>query len=82
MANFLGSDNTYHKYIAIYIIANLTRFDTENRFERIFDRYYTLLDDESVIPASHVAGNSGKITKAKLELETKITEKLFTMVKI
>jgi len=72
----LGSKNTYHKYIAIYLIANLTKVDTEGRFERIFDRFYGLLDDKSIIPASHVAGNSGKIVKAKPELRSRITEKL------
>ncbi|MGB3904722.1 MAG: hypothetical protein WBB22_07345, partial [Anaerolineae bacterium] len=28
-ADLIGSDNTYHKYIAIYILANLPRVDTE-----------------------------------------------------
>ena len=75
----LESDNTYHKYIASYIIANLTRVDTENRFEEIFDRYYNLLNDKSIIPAGHVAGNSGKIARAKPELQTRITGRLLSI---
>ena len=75
-ADLIGSDNTAFKYIAIYIIANLTKVDKQNRFEKIFEKYYSLLDDESVIPAAHVAGNSGKIAKAKPGLQSKITDKL------
>ena len=40
--NLLSSDNTYHKLSAIRIIANLTKIDTENKFEKIFNRYYDL----------------------------------------
>jgi len=63
--DLLSSKNTYHKYIAIYLIANLTRVDTEGKFEKIFELFYGLLDDKSIIPASHVAGNSGRIVRAK-----------------
>ena len=33
-ADLLSSDNTYHKFDAIYFIANLTRVDRGNRFEK------------------------------------------------
>ena len=75
-ANLLGSDNTHHKYIAIYILANLTKVDSENRFEKLFNVYYVLLGDRSVISAAHVAVNSGKIALAKPELQAKITNRL------
>lgn len=77
-ADLLTSPNTYFKYIAIYIIANLTRRDPKNRFEKIFNKYYGLLDDESVIPPSHVAANSAKIAKARPHLQTKITNRLLS----
>ena len=75
----LESDNTSHKYIAIYIIANLARWDKEKNFEKIFDKYYNLLNDKSIIPAGHVAGNSGKIARAKPELQARITDKLLSI---
>jgi hypothetical protein len=78
-ANMLDSENTHSKYIAIYLIASLTRVDTESKFEKIFDRYYRLLDDKSIIPSAHVARNSGKIVKAKPELQAKITGKLLSI---
>jgi hypothetical protein len=69
-------DKTHHKYIAIYIIANLTRADPEKRFEDLFNAYYALLGDKSVIPAAHVAVNSGKIALAKPKLQAEITNRL------
>lgn len=78
-AELLTSDNSFHKYMAIYLIASLTRVDKENKFEKIFDKYYDLLDDKSVIPPSHTAKNSGKIAKAKPNLQTKITNKLLSI---
>jgi len=75
-AKLLNSDNAYYKYIGIYIIANLTRVDTKSKFERIFNKYYNLLDDPRIVPPSHVALNSGKIIRAKPKLENKITKRL------
>jgi hypothetical protein len=75
-ASLMRSDNTHRKYIAIYIIANLTKADSENKFEKLFDAYYGLLGDKSVIPAAHVAVNSGKIALAKPKLEAEITNRL------
>ena len=80
-ADLLTSPNTYLKYIAIYIIANLTSDDPKNRFEKIFNKYYALLDDKSVIPPAHVAANSAKIALAKPDLQTKITNKLLSIDK-
>jgi hypothetical protein len=78
-ADLLISPNTYFKYIAIYIIANLARDDPKNRFAKIFNKYYALLDDESVIPPAHVAANSPKIAKAKPNLQTKIINRLLSI---
>ncbi len=75
-AGLLVSKNTYLKYEAIYLIANLAVADTGRKFERIFETFYELLDDTSVIPASHAALNSGKIGRAKPELRTRITDRL------
>ena len=74
--DLMRSDNTHRKYIAIYIIANLTKADAENKFEKLFDTYYGLLGDKSVIPAAHVAVNSGKIALAKPGLQAEITNRL------
>jgi hypothetical protein len=77
--DLLRSDNTYHGQIGMQIIASLTKADTEKKFEELFEEYYGLLDDESVIPASHLAARSGEIARAKPELAGRITEKLLSI---
>ena len=77
----LSSDNSYRKMSAVQIIANLTRVDTENRFEKIIDRYYGLLDDRSMIVAIYVAASSGEIVRAKPQLEREITNRLLDIDK-
>ena len=74
--NMLMSKNNYHKYIAIYILADLTKVDTENKFEDIFEDYYGILAGDKVMTASHVALNSSKIALNKPELQSKILDRL------
>ncbi len=78
LADMLDSDNAYRKLIAVRLIANLTRADTEGRFEKIFDKYYNLLGD-SVIIAGHITANSGKIARAKPKLQAEITNRLLNI---
>ena len=75
-ARLLSSDNSYHKSSAINIIANLASADPEDRFEDIFDDYFDLLDDASVIVARYVARNAGKIAKSKPCLRERIAGRL------
>ncbi len=67
---------------AIIIIANLTKVDTENKFDDIFEKYYSLLDNEYMVTVANVVGNSGKIALAKPHLMNQIVEKLLTVEKI
>jgi hypothetical protein len=72
----LSSSNSYHRSIALQIIANLTKADDEDRFDGIFDQYFGLLDDEKVVTARHLAQSAGRIVRAKPHLQAKITERL------
>lgn len=73
----IEGDNTYWKCSGIPIIANLTRVDKENKFERMFERYFGLMNDKkSFIPAVYLAKSSETIVRAKPNLETKITRRL------
>lgn len=76
LVELLKSDHTYWKMSALMIMANLTEVDSEKRFEKIFDKYYSLLDDRSMVVAVYVARFSGKIAKAKPNLEPRITKRL------
>jgi hypothetical protein len=79
LVDLMRSANTHHKYTAIYLIANLTRVDSEEKFEKLFDAYYGMLSDKSVIPPAHVALNSGKIALAKPKLQGEITSRLLNI---
>jgi len=61
---------------AFAIIANLTRVDADRKFDAIFDKYYSFLDNDYMVTVANVVGNSGKIALAKHYLIPKITEEL------
>jgi hypothetical protein len=77
--DMLMSSNNYHKYIAIYLLASLTKVDVDNKFESIFEDYYGILAWEKVMNASHVAANSPKIARNKPHLQSQIIDKLLNI---
>jgi len=72
----LDSTNNYFKYQAIYLIANVLSADTEDRFSEISKKYFGLIHDPSIMIASHLALNAGKIAKAKPAMRPVITKLL------
>lgn len=75
-AELLSNENTFLRAVAANVIANLTVVDSKKKFEKIFDKYYNLLNDRSMINAANLAGNSGKIAVAKPHLQDRITNRL------
>ena len=71
------SSNGFSKYVVVYVLASLTKIDTNGLFKNSMDDYFHLLDDESVMVASHAALNSAKIAGNLPELATDITRRLF-----
>lgn len=61
------------------IIANLAGVDRNQKFDAVFDKYYSFLNNEYMVTVANVVGNSGKIALAKPHLIPKITEKLLTV---
>lgn len=74
--SLMRSDDTILKWNALDIIANLTPVDSQSKFDKIFDEYYDMIDDTTMITAAHIVDNSGKIALAKPEFRNKITELL------
>jgi hypothetical protein len=72
----LSSDNTFLRSDAMLVLVNLAAVDSKNRFDKILNKCYKQLDDDSMIPAANLAGNSGKIALAKPHLQTKIVNRL------
>ncbi len=79
--NLLKSKNNFHKVIGIQILANLSKVDTLNKFENIYDDYCDLLDAKSVMTTAHLAANIGKIAKNKPNLREKLTQVLLDIDK-
>jgi len=80
--NLLDSENNILKWNAMDIIANLIVIDTDNKFNRLFKKFYGYLYDGSLITAGHVVDNSGKIALAKPEFQDEITKELLKVEKI
>ena len=80
--NLLESRYRILTWNAIIIISNLTKVDTEKKFDSIFNKYYSYLDDEYMVTVANVVGNSGKIALAKPYLTQKITDKLLKVENI
>jgi hypothetical protein len=81
LADLLDSDNHYQRYISINILANLAVVDTKNKFEKIFDKYFSNIEGDRTMVAGQAALNSGKIAKVKPNLQTKITNRLLNIDK-
>ncbi|MCW4031439.1 MAG: hypothetical protein NWE80_03650 [Candidatus Bathyarchaeota archaeon] len=81
LASLLDSDNHYQRYISINILANLAVIDTKNRFESIFDKYFSNIDGDKTMVAGQAALNAGKIAKAKPNVQTEITKRLLNIEK-
>jgi hypothetical protein len=67
---------------AMAIIANLTKVDTDKKFDAIIDKYYSFLDDEYMVTVANVVGHSGKIALAKPYLIPRITNELLKVENI
>jgi hypothetical protein len=67
---------------AMAIIANLAKVDKDKKFDAIFDKYYSFLNDEYMVTVANVVGHSGKIALAKPHLIQKITSELLKVENI
>jgi hypothetical protein len=67
---------------AMVIIANLAKVDKEQKFNAIFDKYYSFLNNEYMVTVANVVGNSGKIALAKTHLIRRITAELLKVENI
>jgi len=74
--NLLESKYRILTWNALAIIANLTPVDADKKFDVIFDKYYSFLDNDYMVTVANVVGNSGKIALAKPYLIPKITDEL------
>lgn len=79
IAGLLDSENTYHRCAAVYLLPNLIPADNGKRFAEIFDKYFGLLDDKSVIPPCYIARNVETIVSFKPEYLKEIVARLLAI---
>ncbi|HUT15318.1 MAG TPA: hypothetical protein VMY98_03640 [Anaerolineae bacterium] len=75
-ADLLNSDNSFLKWDAIYIVANLASVDSEDRFESIFAKYFAPIPGPALITAANVIGGAAKIAWAKPDLAERVADEL------
>lgn len=80
IAKLIQSPNNFIKWGAIITISNLIEVDEKNQFEPFFEKYFSLINDDSMITAGNVAGNAWKFIVKNPKWDREITERLL-MVK-
>jgi hypothetical protein len=72
IAALLKHKNSYHRDIALTILANLTRVDQENLFSRIVHDYFEHIHDKKFMTGQCCVRNSIKILRHQPELQNQI----------
>ncbi len=72
----LRSTNTFYKYQAIHLMANLTKIDTGKKFDAISDEYFNQIHDKSIVTVNHLILASGRIIKYKPSFRRQILDML------
>ncbi len=80
--NLLDSKYRILTWNAMAIIANLTRVDTDKKFDAIFNHYFNFTNDEYMVTVANVVKHSAQIALAKPYLIPKITLELLNVENI
>ncbi len=73
-ADNLNSENNFFKWGAIHILANLAAVDSENKFGRLFDRYFAPISGPVLVTAANIIKGAAQIAQVKPELIAKIVQ--------
>jgi hypothetical protein len=79
LVELLGSSNTYHRCSAINLLPHLIPADGESRFDGIFEKLFSRLDDDSVIPPCYVARNCPVMARHRPDLLRRIVTELLAI---
>jgi hypothetical protein len=75
--DYLNLENKFIKWTAILIIANLTKSDNKNKFDDIFDSYFSEITGPVMITAANIIKGAAVIAIAKPYLTERIIHELF-----
>ena len=76
VAGWLKSDNSFVRWDGIFTLANLACVDKENRFDRVFDDFFALLEGPVMISAANAAAVSRMFVTARPRLDGPVTARL------
>lgn len=76
ISRFIDSKNSFIKWGGLITLSNLAAVDEENKFKDIYEKYFSMIDSESMITAGNVVGNAWKIILKNPEYEGDITKRL------
>jgi hypothetical protein len=74
--NLLDSKYRILTWNALAVIAQLSRVDSQKKFDAIFAKYFSFLQSEYMVTVANVVGHAGIIAQAKPYLIPKITREL------
>ncbi len=77
----LEGENRILRWEAVYVLASLAAVDSENKIEKIFDKYFSPIPGPELITASNVIKGAGKIALAKPKLAERIAKELLKIEK-
>lgn len=77
----LDSENSFIKWGAIITLGNLVVADSEQRFNRIFRRYYAPIKGPVLVTAANIIGASATIVLSRPDLAAKITREILKVEK-
>jgi len=80
IANMIKCENSFIRWGAIITISNLVSADDANKFDEIYEEYFSLINSASMITAGNVIGCSWKIVLKYPLYEEDITNRLLKVV--
>ncbi len=79
VASLIDSQNNFIKLGVIITLSNLISVDNENKFKSIYEKYFSLINSDSMITAGNVVKNAWKIVMKNPGWEDDITKRLLSL---
>ena len=77
----LDHEKNVMQWEGIHVIGNLASVDTENKIEKIFDKFFAPITGPVMITAANVVAAAAKIAQAQPQLQDKITKEILKVEK-
>jgi hypothetical protein len=81
-AELLDSDNKIMQWQAMYVLANLVRVDSRNKFQKIFDKYFAPISGPVMITAANLIKAAAKIARARPEMTGRIAAEILKVDRV